>query len=224
MKLQRFLNTFKIPHYKWTKEIFDTRSTQVLHCSSPALIPTVTLCLCPCFSSDGYTIIPPNESKRNEMKTSNYDTNLIFIYLTFLSKWMKWSVVVAAVAQKEEEALNRWKETQRVPSVCVNPERLGNLSLPSTTFTISIFIFTSSLTDIWHSDLLSRWWCHTGWSQAKTANKSSIHETAEESTCQVIHSGNHPFIFCGALHISKYYSKLFTHTIFVCCHKLKKRK
>uniref|UniRef100_A0A3P8PEN2 CUE domain-containing protein n=1 Tax=Astatotilapia calliptera TaxID=8154 RepID=A0A3P8PEN2_ASTCA len=48
--------------------------------------------------SDGYTIIPPNESKRNEMKT---------------------------IAQKEEEALNRWKETQRVPSVCVNPERLG---------------------------------------------------------------------------------------------------
>ncbi|XP_026001024.1 epithelial-stromal interaction protein 1-like [Astatotilapia calliptera] len=48
--------------------------------------------------SDGYTIIPPNESKRNKMKT---------------------------IAQKEEEALNRWKETQRVPSVCVNPERLG---------------------------------------------------------------------------------------------------
>ncbi|XP_063352839.1 epithelial-stromal interaction protein 1 [Pelmatolapia mariae] len=48
--------------------------------------------------SDGYTIIPPNESKRNEMKT---------------------------IAQKEEEALNRWKETQRVPSVRVNPERLG---------------------------------------------------------------------------------------------------
>uniref|UniRef100_A0AAX7VAI5 Uncharacterized protein n=1 Tax=Astatotilapia calliptera TaxID=8154 RepID=A0AAX7VAI5_ASTCA len=51
-----------------------------------------------CSCSDGYTIIPPNESKRNEMKT---------------------------IAQKEEEALNRWKETQRVPSVCVNPERLG---------------------------------------------------------------------------------------------------
>ncbi|KAL3969449.1 ESF2/ABP1 family protein [Sarotherodon galilaeus] len=48
--------------------------------------------------SDGYTIVPPNESKRNEMKT---------------------------IAQKEEEALNRWKETQRVPSVRVNPERLG---------------------------------------------------------------------------------------------------
>uniref|UniRef100_A0AAZ1XMN2 Epithelial stromal interaction 1 n=1 Tax=Oreochromis aureus TaxID=47969 RepID=A0AAZ1XMN2_OREAU len=48
--------------------------------------------------SDGYTIVPPNESKRNKMKT---------------------------IAQKEEEALNRWKETQRVPSVRVNPERLG---------------------------------------------------------------------------------------------------
>lgn len=143
-----------------------------------------------------------------------------FIWHFSPNVWNERSVVVAAVAQKEEEALNRWKETQRVPSVCVNPERLGNLSLPST-FTISIFIFTSSLTDIWHSDLLSRWWCHTGWSQAKTANKSSIHETAEESTCQVIHSGKHPFIFCGALHISKYYSKLFTHTIFVCCHKKK---
>ncbi|XP_030614182.1 epithelial-stromal interaction protein 1 [Archocentrus centrarchus] len=48
--------------------------------------------------SDGYTMIPPNESKRSEIKT---------------------------MAQKEEEALNRWKETQRVSSVHLNPERLG---------------------------------------------------------------------------------------------------
>lgn len=68
-----------------------------------------------------------------------------FIWHFSPNEWNERSVVVAAVAQKEEEALNRWKETQRVPSVRVNPERLGNLFLPSTTFT-TIFIFTSSLT------------------------------------------------------------------------------
>uniref|UniRef100_A0AAQ6IDA3 CUE domain-containing protein n=1 Tax=Anabas testudineus TaxID=64144 RepID=A0AAQ6IDA3_ANATE len=53
--------------------------------------------------SDGFTMIPPNESRRSEM-TMN--------------------------AQKEEEAFQRWKETNRVTSVHVNPERLGgNVSL-----------------------------------------------------------------------------------------------
>ncbi|XP_054471239.1 epithelial-stromal interaction protein 1 [Anoplopoma fimbria] len=48
--------------------------------------------------SGGFTVIPPNESRRNQILTT---------------------------AQKEEEALQRWKEANRVPSVHVNPERLG---------------------------------------------------------------------------------------------------
>ncbi|GLD56586.1 epithelial-stromal interaction protein 1 [Lates japonicus] len=48
--------------------------------------------------SGGYTVIPPNEARRNKMKT---------------------------MAQKEEEEQRRWKETHRVTSVHENPERLG---------------------------------------------------------------------------------------------------
>ncbi|XP_029386332.1 epithelial-stromal interaction protein 1 isoform X2 [Echeneis naucrates] len=48
--------------------------------------------------SSGFTVIPPNESRRNEMQT---------------------------VAQRGEEKLQRWKETHRVSSVHHDPERLG---------------------------------------------------------------------------------------------------
>ncbi|XP_047458043.1 epithelial-stromal interaction protein 1 isoform X2 [Mugil cephalus] len=46
----------------------------------------------------GFTVIAPNQSRRSKIKT---------------------------MAQKEEEDLQRWKETHRVPSVHLNPERLG---------------------------------------------------------------------------------------------------
>ncbi|KAK2840343.1 hypothetical protein Q5P01_014083 [Channa striata] len=48
--------------------------------------------------SDGFTLIPPNQSRRSKMQM---------------------------MAQKEEEDLQRWKEAHRVTSVHVNPERLG---------------------------------------------------------------------------------------------------
>ncbi|KAK2905622.1 epithelial-stromal interaction protein 1 [Channa argus] len=48
--------------------------------------------------SDGFTIIPPNQSRRSQMQT---------------------------MAQKEEKDLQRWKETHRVTSVHMNPEMLG---------------------------------------------------------------------------------------------------
>nr|XP_046259965.1 epithelial-stromal interaction protein 1 isoform X2 [Scatophagus argus] len=48
--------------------------------------------------SDGFTMIPPNESQRSKMKM---------------------------MAQKEEEDLQRWKEANKVPYVHLNPERLG---------------------------------------------------------------------------------------------------
>ncbi|XP_041858659.1 epithelial-stromal interaction protein 1 isoform X2 [Melanotaenia boesemani] len=48
--------------------------------------------------SGGYTMIPPNESRRSQIKT---------------------------MAQKEEEELKRWRETHRPPAVHLNPERLG---------------------------------------------------------------------------------------------------
>ncbi|XP_028249815.1 epithelial-stromal interaction protein 1 [Parambassis ranga] len=48
--------------------------------------------------SGGYTVIPPNESRRNEIKMT---------------------------AQKDEEVLQRWRETNRVQSVAINPEKLG---------------------------------------------------------------------------------------------------
>lgn len=43
--------------------------------------------------------------------------------LKFLSQVMK--ACVPAVAQKEEEALQRWKEENRAAPVHLNPERLG---------------------------------------------------------------------------------------------------
>lgn len=46
----------------------------------------------------GFTLIPPNESRRNKIKM---------------------------MAQKEEEDLQRWKETNRAPPVHLNPEKLG---------------------------------------------------------------------------------------------------
>ncbi|XP_022595996.1 epithelial-stromal interaction protein 1 [Seriola dumerili] len=48
--------------------------------------------------SGGFTVIPPNESRRSKMQM---------------------------MAQKEEEELQKWKETNRVSSVHVNPQRLG---------------------------------------------------------------------------------------------------
>ncbi|XP_070770740.1 epithelial-stromal interaction protein 1 [Enoplosus armatus] len=48
--------------------------------------------------SGGFTVIPPNESRRNMMRMT---------------------------AQKEEEALQQWKEANRAPAVHLNPERLG---------------------------------------------------------------------------------------------------
>ncbi|XP_076603455.1 epithelial-stromal interaction protein 1 [Chaetodon auriga] len=48
--------------------------------------------------SDGFTMIPPNESRRNKLKT---------------------------VAQKEVEDLQRWREANRVTSVHMTPEKLG---------------------------------------------------------------------------------------------------
>ncbi|XP_071340064.1 epithelial-stromal interaction protein 1 [Trachinotus anak] len=48
--------------------------------------------------SGGFTVIPPNESQRSKIKM---------------------------MAQKEEEELQRWRETHRVSSVHLNPERLG---------------------------------------------------------------------------------------------------
>ncbi|XP_075966404.1 epithelial-stromal interaction protein 1 [Anarhichas minor] len=48
--------------------------------------------------SGGYTVIPPNESRRNEL---------------------------LRIAQKEEEDRQRWKEANRVPSVHVTPAKLG---------------------------------------------------------------------------------------------------
>ncbi|XP_022064502.2 epithelial-stromal interaction protein 1 [Acanthochromis polyacanthus] len=46
----------------------------------------------------GYTVIQPNEARRSQIKT---------------------------MAQKEEEAFQRWKEANRPPPVHLNPERLG---------------------------------------------------------------------------------------------------
>ncbi|XP_047227181.1 epithelial-stromal interaction protein 1 isoform X2 [Girardinichthys multiradiatus] len=48
--------------------------------------------------SGAFTVIPPNQSRRSEIK---------------------------AVAQKEEEELQRWKETHKPPPLQLNPERLG---------------------------------------------------------------------------------------------------
>ncbi|XP_068558675.1 epithelial-stromal interaction protein 1 isoform X2 [Cebidichthys violaceus] len=48
--------------------------------------------------NSGYTVITPNESKRNKL---------------------------LRIGQKEVEDLQRWKEANRVPSVHVNPEKLG---------------------------------------------------------------------------------------------------
>ncbi|KAM7380216.1 hypothetical protein PAMP_003529 [Pampus punctatissimus] len=48
--------------------------------------------------SDGFTVIPPNEARRSKITT---------------------------MAQKEEEAFQRWKESNRVSSVHLDPERLG---------------------------------------------------------------------------------------------------
>ncbi|XP_067460266.1 epithelial-stromal interaction protein 1 isoform X1 [Thunnus thynnus] len=48
--------------------------------------------------SGGFTMIPPNESRRSKITT---------------------------MAQKEEEEFQRWKESHRAPPVHLNPERLG---------------------------------------------------------------------------------------------------
>lgn len=48
--------------------------------------------------SGGYTVFPPNQSRRSKLTT---------------------------MAQKEEEALQRWKEENRPPPVHLNPEKLG---------------------------------------------------------------------------------------------------
>lgn len=48
--------------------------------------------------SGAFTVIPPNQSRRSEIR---------------------------AVAQKEEEELQRWKETHKPPPLQLNPERLG---------------------------------------------------------------------------------------------------
>ncbi|XP_054643492.1 epithelial-stromal interaction protein 1 isoform X2 [Dunckerocampus dactyliophorus] len=49
-------------------------------------------------SLGGVTMIPPNESRRNQARM---------------------------MAQKEEEELQKWKESQRLTHVCTTPERLG---------------------------------------------------------------------------------------------------
>ncbi|XP_070694247.1 epithelial-stromal interaction protein 1 [Pempheris klunzingeri] len=51
----------------------------------------------PCYS-DGFTMMPPNETQRSKLKM---------------------------MAQKEEEDLQRWREANRVSSLHLNPEKLG---------------------------------------------------------------------------------------------------
>lgn len=75
-------------------------------------------------------MIPPNESRRSKLTMSrltpplsNCPTYITLIFVHVLSQVTK--VCVAAVAQKEEEALQRWKEENRPPPVHLNPERLG---------------------------------------------------------------------------------------------------
>lgn len=75
-------------------------------------------------------MIPPNESRRSKLTMSRLTpplsdcpTYITLFFVHVLSQVTK--VCVAAVAQKEEEALQRWKEENRPPPVHLNPERLG---------------------------------------------------------------------------------------------------
>ncbi|MEQ2308174.1 hypothetical protein AMECASPLE_025471 [Ameca splendens] len=73
-------------------------------CCKATMLPTSPLCRFYLSTvrlivvSGAFTMIPPNQSRRSEIK---------------------------AVAQKEEEELQRWKETHKPPPLQLNPERLG---------------------------------------------------------------------------------------------------
>lgn len=115
-------------------------------------------------------MIPPNESRRSQMQTSRLmllHFDLVSFALTSLCCF------VTAVAQREEEELQRWRETHRVASVHEDPERLGKRQHPpSPSFSPTRCKGCSS----------SRWDRDAGRGQRQAVRRPALLQAAEEGT------------------------------------------